>query len=234
MAAIAASTSERIGFWRRLQGLWSVLHSPVVVAALLSGVIALVVAVMGLMRANTSQIHQQRLELRSTLVTDMSKSFAAAIGAGQRVASGLVYEPTGDRHQNAAVVQSAYNAGLGQWQVDGGRIAAELSAHYTGAIVYEWKRYQLAVTRFYRLSAGLPGYERRSFVRYVRFYFDRMRTVPWARQAVPRRVDWLALERTERFRRNARYRQVYDAVGNAFLSLGDAFVNQVLKVRPVV
>jgi hypothetical protein len=235
MAATAASTGEQISTRQRAQSLWSIVHSPAVVAALLSGVIALAGGMAGLMRDRTSQSHEKVLEVRTTLTDDMSKSFTAAVGAGQRVASGLIYEPTGDRYKNAAAFQAAYNAGLGRWQVDGGRIAAELSAHYSGGIVAEWKRYQLAVTRFYRLSAALPGDERRFLVRDIWSYFNLVkRTIPWAAAAIPMQVDWRGLDQTWRFRKSARYRRAYDAVGNAFLSLGDAFVSQVLKLHPEV
>jgi hypothetical protein len=36
------------------------------------------------------------------------------------------------------------------------------------------------------------------------------------------------------FRQSSTYRRTYDALSTAFLSLGDAFVNQALKLRPQV
>jgi hypothetical protein len=55
MAAIAASASEQISTGRKPQSLWAIVHSPTVAAALLSGVIALVSAVIGPMRASALQ-----------------------------------------------------------------------------------------------------------------------------------------------------------------------------------
>jgi hypothetical protein len=235
MAAIAASPAEKIAAREQDRGFAALIHSPAVAAALLSGVIAVVVAFIGPTLARTWQNHEKALEVRTTLATDMSKSFTMAVGAGQRVASGLIYGPTGDRHRNAAVVQAAYNAGLGQWQVDGGRITAELSARYSdGEILHEWRLYRLAVTRFYRLSAALPGYERRAFVRDVRLYFKHMKTKPWATTALPKKMKWGALQKTKKFRKSAPYRRAYDKLSTSFLSLGDAFVGEVLKLHPRV
>jgi hypothetical protein len=235
MAAIAASPSERISGREKAQGVAALIHSPAVAAALLSGLIALVAALVGPMLARSVQSHEKALEVRTTLATDMSKSFTMAVGAGQRVASGLIYGPTGDRHRNAAAVQGAYNAGLGQWQVDGGRITAELSARYTGNdIIKKWQRYRLAVTRFYRLSAALPAQQRGSFVGLVKSYFKEMKAVSWAPPAVRQKVDWGALEQSKGFRSSVRYRRAYDKVSAAFLSLGDAFVEQVLTLHPEV
>jgi hypothetical protein len=241
MAAIAASTSEQTSAGQRPQRLWSIVHSPTVAAAMLSGVIALVSAVYGPMRAGAMQNQQKKLELqlelRTNLATDMSKSFTVAVAAGQRVASGLIYGPTGNRARNAAAIQDAYNYGLGQWQIDGSRIMAELSARYPGtAIAHEWAMYRLAVTRFYRLSAVLPPGERHKFISTLRAYFKHMRATPWASRVVPREsaVEWQALERERGFRRSPRYRRTYDRVSASFLSLGDAFVAEMLKLRPQI
>jgi hypothetical protein len=234
MSAIAAAPTKERSTDKPLS-LGGLLHSPAVATALLGAVVTLVGWFVVPMVARKAQNHEKSLEVRTTLATDMSTSFATAVGAGQRVASGLIYGPTGDRRRNAAVVQAAYNAGLGQWQVDGGRIAAELSARYTrNDIVERWQRYRFAVTRFYRLSAALPGNDRRLFVRDVRSYFNRMKTIPWAAPAIPAKADWAALRQTKKFRESMRYRKAYDALSNSFLSLGDAFVNQVLKLRPEV
>jgi hypothetical protein len=237
MSTIAAAPAKGIGA-EKSQGVSALVHSPAVAAALLGGLLALVGTFVGPMVAQNLQNHEKRLQVRTTLATDMSKSFTMAVGAGQRVASGLIYGPTGDRHRNAAAVQAAYNTGLGRWQVDGGRIGAELFARYTGNdIVRQWKRYRLNVTRFYRLSALIPGDVRRSFVRDVRLYFKDMRNVPWASSAVPGKrtvVNWKALKQNRKFRKTAAFRQTYDKVSAAFLSLGDAFVEQTLKLRPEV
>jgi hypothetical protein len=236
MSTIAAAPPKGISV-DKPQGLAMLIHSPAVAAALLGGVITLVGAFVGPMVAQKVQNHEKGLEVKTTLATDMSKSFTMAVGAGQRVASGLIYGPTGDPDKNAAVVQGAYNAGLGRWQVDGGRITAELSARYTGKgnnIVQEWTRYRRAVTRFYRLSALLLPHDRLSFVQDIRSYFKHMKKQPWARSALPRKVNWAALEKVKGFRSTLGYRRTYDQLSSAFLSLGDTFVEQVLKLQPEV
>jgi hypothetical protein len=218
--------------------LGALLHSPALATTLLGAIVTAFGWFVGPMVAQKLQNHEKSLQVETTLATDMSKSFTTAVGAGQRVASGLIYGPTGDRHQNAAVVQGAYNSGLGQWQVDGGRIGAELAARYkTSPIVGEWKRYRLAVTRFYRLSALVPGDERRSFVRGVETYLERMRGLPWAAAAVPGRrtfVNWPALKQVRNFKKSRAYRQTYDQVSTALISLGDAFVQETLSLHPEV
>jgi hypothetical protein len=234
MASIAYPAGEaRIE--KEDRGVAALFHSPAIAAALLSGAIALVVAFVGPMVARTWQNHEKRLEVRTILATDMSRSFTMAVGAGQRVASGLVYGPTGDRARNAAIVQAAYNAGLGQWQVDGGRVTAELSARFgDDAIVHEWSLYRLAVTRFYRLSAVLPATDRRYLVSYVRSYFEHVETIPSAASAAPRNVNWSVLRKNRRFSRSLAYRRAYDQLSSSFLSLGDAFVEEMLELDPKV
>jgi hypothetical protein len=234
MTAIAASRPRERSTDKPLS-LGAFIHSPAVATALLGATITALGWFVGPMVARTLQNHEKSLEVRTTLATDMSKSFTSAVGAGQRVASGLIYGPTGDPVENAAVAQGAYNAGLGQWQVDGGRITAELSARYNGPIVGKWTRYRRAVTRFYRLSALLPAHQRRAFVADIRGYFKDMKEKePWARTAIPKKVNWAALRKVKGFRDTPEYRTTYDQLSAAFLSLGDAFVEQVVKLDPEV
>jgi hypothetical protein len=234
MSSIAASQPKDATIARPLS-LGSIVHSSAFATALLGAIVTAFGWFVGPMVARTLQNHEKSLEVRSALATDMSKSFTMAVGAGQRVASGLIYGPTGDRHKNAAVVQGAYNTGLGQWQVDAGRIGAQLAARYPrNAIVGEWRRYRLAVTRFYRLSAALPAGERASFVRRTQAYFRRVKTIPWTAKAVSQKVKWAPLFQTKGFRKSARYRQAYDKVSSLFVSIGDAFVDEVLSLRPEV
>jgi hypothetical protein len=237
MSAIAVPRTREAGTREHAQSLAALLHSPAVAAALLSGVIAVVVAVVGPTVARTFQDREKTLEVRTTLATDMSKSFTIAVGAGQRVASGLIYGPTGDRKRNAALAQASYNAGLGQWQIDGGRIKAELSARYPGdGIVHEWALYRQAVTRYYRLSAVLPPKTRPDVVARVRGYFRHMRSAPWAKKYVPKDkdVNWNALRQNKKFSRSVVYRQTYDQLSSVYFALGDAFVERMLKLQPKV
>jgi hypothetical protein len=234
MSAIAAAPTKEVGTGEKRHGLGGLLQSAVA-ATLLSGLVALAAALVGPMVARSWQNRDQSLEVKTTLATDMSRSFTQAVGAGQRVASGLIYGPTGNRQRNAAVFQAAYNAGLGQWQIDAGRIGAELAARYDDrTFIVQWKRYKNAVTRFYRLSAALSAGDRSSYVNRTWSYLTQMKRVPWAGTAVSVAVDWKALYQTRKFRKSARYRRAYDKVSSVFLSLGDAFVDEMLKLHPEV
>lgn len=234
MSSIAASPPKETNLAKPLS--LRILHSPAVATALLGAIITVFGWFVGPMVARTLQNREKSLDVKTTLATDMSKSFTQAVGAGQRVASGLIYGPTGNRHRNAAVVQSAYNAGLGQWQVDAGRIGAELAARYQDpAFVYQWRRYKNAVTRFYRLSAALSAGDRASFVNRTQAYFTKVKkTVPWASPAISLGVDWTPLYQAKKFRKSVKYRRAYDKVSALFLSLGDAFVDEMLKLHPEV
>ena len=234
MSAIAAAPTKDVSTAGKRHGLAGLLQSAVA-ATLFSGLVALLAALVGQMVVHSWQNRDKTLEVKTTLATDMSTSFTQAVGASQRVASGLIYGPTGNRQRNAAVVQAAYNAGLGQWQIDAGRIGAELAARYNDrTFIVQWKRYKNAVTRFYRLSAALSAGDRSSYVNRTWSYLTQMKRVQWAGTAVSLTVDWKALYQTKRFRRSERYRRAYDKVGSLFLSLGDAFVNEMLKHHPEV
>jgi hypothetical protein len=236
MTAIAASPPRELTVnkpWGRL----GFLHSPTVATALLGAIVTAFGWFVGPMVARMVQDREKTLEVRTALATDMSKSFTIAVGAGQRVASGLIYGPTGDRKRNAAVAQSAYNAGLGQWQVDGGRINAELSARYPDSkIVHEWALYRKAVIRYYRLSAVLPPKTRPDVVARVRGYFRHMRSTPWAKRYVPKdeNVNWKVLRQNKKFSRSVVYRRTYDQLSSVYFALGDAFVERMLKLQPKV
>ena len=234
MTAIAASRPRERSTDKPLS-LGAFIHSPAIAIALLGAIVTALGWFVGPTVANKAQSHEKSLEVRTTLATDMSQSFTTAVGAGQRVASGLIYGPTGDPVKNAAVAQGAYNEGLGRWQVNGGRITAELSARYADGIVRKWTRYRRAVTRFYRLSALLPAHQRRAFVTDIYRYFkDMKKKEAWARPAIPTNVNWSALEKVKGFRDTLGYRTTYDRLSAAFLSLGDAFVEKVVTLQPQV
>jgi hypothetical protein len=64
--------------------------------------------------------------------------------------------------------------------------------------------------------------------------FQHMEAKPWATAALPGAVEWQTLQKTKRFRKSAPYRRAYDKVSASFLSLGDAFVGEVLKLHPQI
>jgi hypothetical protein len=60
-----------------------------------------------------------------------------------------------------------------------------------------------------------------------------MRRTPWAFGRFSER-DWWALRQSKRFRKSVIYRRTYDKLSAWFLSLGDAFVGEVVKLHPKV
>jgi hypothetical protein len=203
-------------------------------AAVISCVFAVLVAFLAPELARNWQTHDKRIQVRTAIATEMSRSFTRAIGAGQRVGDGLIYGPTGDSTANAAVVQAEYNRGLGQWRIDSGRLAAELAARYPGdAIVGAWHLYTAAVVKFFRLGAGIPKSDRLRLVRELRDYLNRVRR--HSPLPVIAAKDWHAMTRVAHFHKRADFHRAYDKTSEALLTLGDSFVQQELNLKkPVV
>jgi hypothetical protein len=210
-----------------------------VVAAIISGVFAVAVAFIAPELGRGWQTRDKRIEVRTALATDMSRSFTRAIGASQRVGTGLIYGPTGKRSANAAVVQGEYNQGLGQWRIDSGRLRAELTARYPGnAIVTHWQRYTVAVIAFYRLGAGIPKPQRIKLIVYLRSYLGNVKHRSSSLQ--PRvtgisGIDWHALKRTVHFKKRLDFRNAYNKVSDTLLAVGDSYVQKELSLKkPIV
>jgi hypothetical protein len=101
----------------RVSSLWV----PVLVA-IISGVLALIVAVWVPRLTQAYQDHAKRLQVETSLATDMNRSLTMALGAAQRVGLGLALNPVlGDPQRNAAAIQHDYNEGLARWRVDSER-----------------------------------------------------------------------------------------------------------------
>lgn len=192
-----------------------------------------------------SQNREKRIELKTLVATDMSRSFTQAIGTGQSVGTGLIYGPTGSRERNAAIVQSEFNRGLGQWKIDSGRINAQLSARFPhGAIIHDWRRYRLAVARFYRLGAVVPIDVRNHMVNGVRSFLYQVapkRTLRlskshlwWRLGRLNPELGTLGFQNDDHFRRRLGYRNAYTKLGDTLLILGDAYVQRVLELTPEI
>jgi hypothetical protein len=91
-------------------------------------------------------------------------------------------------------------------------------------------------SRLLSARRALEAIQRRDFIRRVRAYLKDTREMAWAAPVVPRdhTVNWQALERERGFSRSVSYRQTYDRLSSAFLALGDAFIGQMLKLRPQI
>jgi hypothetical protein len=226
-----------------------VLSSPLVVALVTAGLTVLVVPLL----TREWQNHEKRLNLKTAIAIDMSRSTANAVGAGRRVGTGVVYAVTADPRVNRAVIQDAYNRGLGQWQVDKGRLAAQLSARFPrNHVVDDWRGYTVAVEQFYRLgAAGIPGQDRRVLVKSLSGYLtskstpavtsestaDTAKTTwrEWWRVALVERPS--AKDRSnlkEFYRRQHQFRKAYIELSDTLLGLGNQLVEEVLGLSPKV
>jgi hypothetical protein len=237
MASIAASDERGAGGRARvLEGVKWALSAPVIVALVTAALTATVVPLL----TREWQNHERRLNLKTAIAIDMSRSTANAIGAGRRVGTGVVYALTADPRVNRAVIQDAYNRGFGQWQVDQGRLAAQLVARFPDdPIVDDWRGYATSVEQFYRLGAVIDQSDRRRLVRLVRDYLSSELTLEEATWG----ARWKALRDLPRakarksatyFERKHRFRRAYIDLSEKLLFLGSEFVERVLTLSPKV
>jgi hypothetical protein len=229
--------------------------SPLIVAIVAAALTATVVPLL----TREWQKNEKQLAVKTALATDMSRSLTQAIGAGRRIGTGLVYAPTTNQAENKAVIQGEYNRGLGTWQVDRGRLEAQLVARYSGdqiedggpRIAAEWSSYARAVEHFYRLGAVIPGDVRFALVTTLRSYFESLRTKPWASHLLGNRA-WADLGEkvaSLRNRPSARerranlalfyekqgvFRRSYSTVADTLLLVGERFVERLLELKPQV
>jgi hypothetical protein len=220
------------------QGVKGVFSSPVVVAIVTAALTAFVVPLL----TREWQNHEKRLNLKTAIAVDMSRSTANAVGAGRRVGTGVVYAVTADPRVNRAVIQDAYNRGLGQWQVDKGRLAAQLFARFPDdQVVGEWRSYTVAVEYFYRLGAVIPRQDRSVLVRSLKRYLTSESTPTqrtWRktwRDALldrPSARDRSSLR--DFYRSQRKFRKSYIEVSDTLLLLGNRLVEEVLSLSPRV
>lgn len=239
MSAIASSDAAKPGGGSQvIQGVKSVFSSPVVVAIVTAALTAIVVPLL----TREWQNHEKRLNLKTAIAIDMSRSTANAVGAGRRVGTGVVYAVTADPRVNRAVIQDAYNRGFGQWQVDRGRLSAQLFARFPGdQLVGDWRGYTVAMEQFYRLGAVIPRQDRRVLVRSLRRYLTSESTPTQRTWRERWRVALLdrpsAKDRSslkDFYRRQHKFRKAYIEVSDTLLLQGNRLVEEVLSLSPKV
>jgi hypothetical protein len=223
------------------------LSSPLVVALVTAGLTVLVVPLL----TREWQNHEKRLNLKTAIAIDMSRSSANAVGAGRRVGTGVVYAVTADPRVNRAVIQDAYNRGFGQWQVDRGRLAAQLSARFPGnPVVDDWRRYAVAVEQYYRLgAAGIPEQDRQVLVRSLSRYLTAQSTPAETSLLLSTATKWREWWRTalvdrpgardrsrlrDFYRRQHAFRKAYVELSDTLLLSGNRLVEEVLSLSPRV
>jgi len=263
MATVAAPQSVGQHFKRRVAHVQArVAHSlnwlfssPLIVAIVAAALTATVVPLL----TREWQKNEKQLAVKTALATDMSRSFTQAIGAGRRIGTGLVFAPTTDQAENKAVIQGEYNRGLGTWQVDKGRLEAQLFARYRRdrindggpLIVAQWRSYARAVEQFYRLGAVIPNDVRFDLITTMRSYFESLRREPWASQLLSNRA-WTDLQgkvatlgdrpgakerRTNLalfYEKQGVFRRGYSTVADTLLLVGERFVERLLELKPQV
>lgn len=253
MATVSVPHREARSFKAHFpDGLKWVFSSPLIVAIVGAALAATVVPLL----TREWQENEKQLNIKTTLATDMSKSFTNAIGAGRRIGTGLVYFPTTDRAENKAAIQAEYSRGLGQWQVDRGRLAAQLFARYRGdliiddgkPIVSRWRSYAQAVEQFYRLGAAIPDQDRNALVTELQGYFKELESQPWADDLLGE-SDWhselakLRKRPDTKLRRanlktfyakRSEFRKSYSRVADSLLLVGERFVERLLDLEPQV
>ena len=210
-----------------------VLSSPLVVATVTAGLTLVVVPLL----TREWQNHEKRLNLKTAIAIDMSRSTANAVGAGRRVGTGVVYAVTADPRVNRAVIQDAYNRGFGQWQVDSGRLGAQLSARFPDdQVVGDWRRYATAVEQFYRLGAVIPKKDRLGLVRLLRLYLTPQPgwRESWRAGLVNRPSAKSRSRLKEFYKRRREFRKAYVEVSDTLLLLGNQLVEEVLRLSPKV
>jgi len=263
MVTVAAPHDERHGFKVRIAqiraraGGWLkwLFSSPLIVAIVGAALTATVVPLL----TREWQKNEKQLTVKTALATDMSQSFTNAIGAGRRIGTGLVFAPTTRPAENKAVIQGEYNRGLGRWQVDRGRLAAELFARYRGdlivdgggPIVSEWRSYARTVEQFYRLGATIPGDVRAGLVQSLHGYFTALRSQQWSSRLLSAR-EWNELQaKVSRlqdhpgvqqrranlavfYEKRSQFRTSYATVADTLLLVGERFVERLLELKPQV
>ncbi len=235
---VSSDTSRPARGAQVIHGVKWTLSAPVIVALVTVALTATVVPLL----TREWQNHEKRINLKTAIAIDMSRSTANAIGAGRRVGTGVVYAVTADPRVNRAVIQDAYNRGLGQWQVDTGRLSAQLLARFgNGEMVDDWRHFAQAVERFYKLGAVIPAQDRRRFVTYLKGYVT---TNPSLNEATWAPV-WAALldrpsakERRgnlKEFRaKQLTFRRNYAQIADRLLLVGNQLVEQLLNLNPKV
>ena len=170
-----------------------------------------------------SQNHQKRLELKTSLASEIDRSFTTAVGIARSVGTGTVFSSTGEPVTRAGFA-AAYNRGLGEWQINSAGVTAELSARFDRPLVDTWREYSQAVANLFRVAAVQPPGtdERLSIVsalrRYVSSYSDISEKKPF---------DWRVLKDTnKRFSKVAGFTKTYRALSDWILARGDQLIRK--------
>jgi hypothetical protein len=168
-----------------------------------------------------SENHRRALDVKTSLVSDMSESVARALMTARLVATDVIPK-TGTK------AQAPFNSGLQNWQVEQAKLGTELEAYFPGTeIGPEWKSYAEIVTDVYFLSA--TGVEdRKDRIARLR---TALRTRRWC--AAKPAINWETLDsENQRTPRSLRFHLSYVALNSCVLARGDDLVRLVLSRSP--
>src|SRR5438552_2913013 len=113
MAAVASAEHEGGGSETTAGGWLRSVRTPLLIAAV-GTLLTLLAGLVTQHLTQSSQNNAKRLELKTTLATDMSRSYTAAVGVARSVATGTVSSPTG-RPVKGDEFAAAYNRALDKW-----------------------------------------------------------------------------------------------------------------------
>ena len=168
-----------------------------------------------------SQNHQRALEVKTSLVSDMSDAIAKSLMVARLVATDVI-------PKTGASAQGPFNTGLQEWQEQQAKLGTELEAYFPGSRVSgEWRQYAETVTNVYFLSA--TGVEDR--LPLVEKLQKRLRARKWC-SGNPA-IDWASIRsENQRTPRTALFHQSYIALNSCVLGRGDDLVHEVLGLTP--
>jgi hypothetical protein len=101
------------------------------------------------------QDHQKALEIKTSLVGQMSESVSDAVATGRFLAGDLV---------STESPQQAWNDGYRDWTTASASIGARLQAYVGSEIGSDWRSFADVVTNFFQLSANSDSRSRRQQV----------------------------------------------------------------------
>lgn len=168
-----------------------------------------------------SQNHQRALEVKTSLVSNMSDAIAKALMVARLVATDVI-------PKTGANAQGPFNTGLQEWQEQQSKLGTELEAYFPGTrISGEWRRYAETVTNVYFLSA--TGVEDR--VALVEKLRNTLRARKWCIGNLG--INWTNIRsENQRTPRTALFHQGYVALNSCVLVRADDLVHEVLGLTP--
>ena len=215
---------------RRSDRLYRWLSAPILIAVVVAFLVNFIIPRI----SEKSENHRRSLEIKTDLVSDISRSATDAIISSRFIAGDVIRKESGVRGQ-----QRFYDAGLREWETKSSELQAHIDAYFPRtALGKEWRGLATAITDLYTLSgSGIP--DRTLRMNRIRDYLATHHYV-----LMDGDIDWDALvtdrprtptqsenptEKQERNGRENHFRAVYKTAGDLLLRRTDAYVTDVLS-----